>query len=142
MKTSKTTIIALVLCVAFAAVGMATETGKEGSVGAESSPHAAVFKVPNLDVALAKQLVKTLAELDGITAAKPDTNAGTMAVTFSPAKVKAKQISEAMAKVAPEVSLESIGPVDAKQAKGKCGGCPHKKACAKKKETETETEKE
>ena len=92
--------------------------------------------MPELTKDLSKDLVKSLTDVEGILAAKPDTEAGTFAVTFAPAKTDPETIEAALGQVAPKTSLDKVGPADTKAAKGDCSKCPKKSGCAKNKKKE------
>jgi hypothetical protein len=133
MKSARLVILAIALFL-LAATGVQAE---EKAAKAEKSPEelaqTAVFKVPDLDQGLSKQLVKSLTGVEGILAAKPDTETGTFAVTFATAKTDTDRIETALGEVAPQASLEKVGPADATAAKKDCSKCPKSAGCAKKK---------
>jgi hypothetical protein len=132
MNRTKLTALTIVIWVALATLGLATDT-QETAPAPATTPHIAVFKVPDLTTDLAKQLVKGLAKVDGVIAAKPDIEAGTLAVTFTPATIEVKAITKTLSEVVPDTTLETIAPADTTaHTKKDCGKCPHQKGCSKK----------
>jgi hypothetical protein len=133
MKSARLVTIVLVTSLLLAPTAWASETAAPAAKDPQDLPHTAIYKVPELTTKLSKDLVKSLNEVDGILSAKPDTKNGTFAVTFAPAKTDTDAIQAAMRPVAPETTLDKVGPADPKQANSGCGGCPKKSSCAKKK---------
>jgi hypothetical protein len=120
--------------IALTALGTwASDTPQPAGEKIEAAHQTAIYTVPNLDKALSKNLVKSLAEVKGILAAKPETDSGIVSVTFETAVTDAKQIHEALSKLAPEAKLDKVVPADARAAGAGCGKCPHAKTCTKKK---------
>lgn len=99
----------------------------------DKAPETAVFAVPNLkDEAVVKDLAKALAKVKGVTAAKPDAEAGKFLVTFNPGKTDPDKLAAAVTKVSPEATFEGIQAADGKAAdKSACGACPSKATCGK-----------
>lgn len=99
----------------------------------DKAPETAVFAVPNLkDEAVVKDLAKALAKIKGVTAAKPDAEAGKFLVTFNPGKTDPEKLTAAVTKVAPEAKFEGVQAADGKAADhSACGACPSKATCGK-----------
>ena len=133
MRHFRFTLFTLAVIALTALGSWASDTPQPAGDKLEAAQQTAIYTVPNLDKALSKNLVKSLAEVEGILAAKPDTDSGIVAVTFESAKTDAKQIHEALSKLAPEAELDKVAPADAKAAGAGCGRCPHAKTCTKKK---------
>ena len=133
MKSARLVTVCFAIAFLLAQGAWATDTAAPAAKDPHDLPHTAVYKVPELTTTLSKELVKSLNDVDGILSAKPDTKAGTFAVTFAPAKTDTDAIQAALRPVAPETTLDKVGPADPKQAKSGCGGCPKKSSCAKKK---------
>jgi hypothetical protein len=133
MKSVRIAAIGIAIVCLLASGAWAADPTAPAEKDPQNQPHTAVYNVPDLTTDLSKQLVKSLGDLDGIIAAKPDAKAGTFAVTFTPAKTDTKSIEAALASAAPKTSLASVAPADPKAAKAGCGGCPKKSSCAKNK---------
>ena len=133
MKSARPIITAVAILLLAAPVAWAEENAAQTEKSPEEMAHTAVYTVPELTKGLSQDLVKSLTDLEGILAAKPDTEAGTFAVTFAPAKTDTDKIATALGAAAPGTSLDKVGPADSKAAKGDCSKCPKKSGCAKSK---------
>jgi len=133
MKSARLVTIAVGIAFLLAQGAWAADKAAPAVQDPQDLPHTAIYKVPELTTALSKQLVKSLGDVQGILSAKPDTKASTLAVTFAPAKTDTDAIQAALRPVAPETTLDKVGPADPKQAKSGCGGCPKSSSCGKKK---------
>lgn len=91
----------------------------------------ATFAVPDMDAAKLQAIVGALDGADGVTAAKPDTTAGTLAVTFAPGKTNPKTLLDTVVKVAPGTTLKGVAPATGTKtpAHAGCGSCPHRQTC-------------
>lgn len=89
------------------------------------------FKVPGLDKALTKQLVKEISKLPGIISAKPLADSSSLAVTHETATTTAAKIGQAMQTLVPGTELTATVPakVPATTEKG-CATCPRRGGCA------------
>jgi copper chaperone CopZ len=127
LSRKNTVILMLAALVALTAITPALAEDK--------APETAVFAVPNLkDEAVVKDLAKALAKVKGVTAAKPDAEAGKFLVTFNPEKTNAEKLTAAVTKIAPEAKLEGVQAADGKAVENSaCGACPSKATCGKKK---------
>ena len=126
MKLSKSISIAVAIAFILAQGAWAGEAKQAAS---KDQHQTAVYEIPGLSVDLSKDLVKGLKGIDGILAAKPDTDAGTFAVTFASAETDADAIRSALGAVASEVALSKVGPADPKAVKKDCSKCPKKSGC-------------
>ena len=91
----------------------------------------AVFSIPSLTEESAKSITLALAEIEGITATKPDLENKKFSVTFDTQKLTKEKLEEAVKKSAADATLESVNPASSQAAKHDCGKCPSRKTCAK-----------
>lgn len=96
---------------------------------AESNLRVAVYAVPALDDAVAKQLSLALADWEGVVAARADKEAGLFKVTFKAGEACPGAMRGTLSKVAPDLKFKEVVAADGAPAKMGCGGCPNKSSC-------------
>ena len=103
----------------------------ESTPKTEVAPKAAIFVVgEELAPPKIQALGTSLAGLDGVLAAKPDTTAGTFVVTFTPDKVTPEAIGERLAGAAAGVEFMGLTtPTEIPANHDDCGKCPYKDEC-------------
>ena len=90
----------------------------------------ATYAIPDLDDELGKTLAMAMAEVEGVDAARPDTDEGLFEVTFKPGATDPAAILTAVQAVSVEATLQGVAPVEGGKKKD-CGGCPKKHKCPK-----------
>lgn len=96
---------------------------------ADSNLQVAVYTVPALDDAMAKQLSLALADWGGVVAAKADKEAGLFKVTFKAGGACPGAMKATLSKVVPELQFKEVTAADGAPAHVGCGGCQHKSSC-------------
>jgi len=153
MNECRISLIAVALTLALALAGCASETPAEApsetpkeAPAAEAAkpaegeapavapqePKAAIFLVgEDLTPPKIQALGTALAGLDGILAAKPDTNAGTFVVTFTPGPVTPEAIGERLKAAAPGAEFMGLTtPTEVPENHDDCNKCPYKEQCS------------
>jgi len=102
------------------------------SAAPAAAPKAAIFLVgEDLTPPKIQALGASLAGLDGILAAKPDTAAGTFVVTFTPGQVTPEAIGVRLAAAVPGAEFMGLTtPTEVPTNHDDCGKCPYKDECA------------
>jgi len=108
----------------------AAETPEAAPEPEKPASEVATFSVPDMDAALVKSLVDALAGEKGIVSAKPDTDAGTLHVTFEPGTTNPSTIGKVLSTVSAGAQLEKVAAsTDPAQPAHDCGGCPMHDTC-------------
>jgi hypothetical protein len=91
----------------------------------------ATYRVPELKGERVKSLVSALADQPGVRSARVEPDGGLFKVTFQPGGACPRAMLQALAAVAPGVTLQGITPAsgNALGPKHDCGECPMKKSC-------------
>jgi len=84
----------------------------------------ATYSVPGMDTAMVNKIAKALADLAGVSSAKPDLDSKQFAVIYDGSKLGEEKLSEAITSVSPGIKLLSLTAAPVGTTKLKHAGCP------------------
>ena len=125
-----TCVLMLTACSTAAAPTADATPTEEATEAAAPAAEIATYAIPDLDDELGKTLAMAMAEVEGVDAARPDTDEGLFEVTFKPGATDPAAILTAVQAVSVEATLQGVAPVEGGKKKD-CGGCPKKHKCPK-----------
>jgi copper chaperone CopZ len=131
MKAIRVLLSVAILAGLVALPSLAAEESKPAPAPEQTAlQKVAVYAVPELDQAKAKELVKQLSTVAGVVSAKADLEKSQLLVTFKPEETSTEKLTAALVAAAPQAKLQEVLAADGKAAHD-CGKCPMNPTCPK-----------